>query len=78
MTTPTNETNETKEYKLHPDKPFVVYDNTPIKFGKLRDQCHSVLLSEKNSGYVKWLLATEDDFAVPTKTWLKSKLTSKD
>ena len=71
MTTPTNETNE---YKLHPDKVFVVYDNTPIKFGKFRDQCHSVLLDEKNSGYLKWLSGTGDDFAAPTKTWLKSKI----
>jgi hypothetical protein len=74
MTTQTTPTNEMKAFKLHPDKPFIVYDKTPIKFGKLRDQCHSVLLDEKNSGYVKWLLNTEPDFAAPTKTWLKTKI----
>ena len=35
---------------------FVCYDNTPIKFGKLKGKLHSELLKPENANYSNWIL----------------------
>lgn len=54
------------------DTPFVVRDDTPIPFGKLKTKPHTILLNEEHSSYVSWLLRTEPEFATATKVWLAS------
>tara|TARA_R110000772_G_scaffold12924_5_gene38700 strand:- start:572 stop:778 length:207 start_codon:yes stop_codon:yes gene_type:complete len=48
---------------------YIVRDDSPINFGKLRGKPHSVLLYPENSKYREWILGLED-FAVPTKRYL--------
>lgn len=53
------------------DKPYECNDTSKIFFGKFKGQCHSVLKEEENRAYCEWILSTEEDFAKPTKLYIK-------
>jgi hypothetical protein len=56
---------------------FVVYDNTVIKFGKLKGKMHSELLKPENLNYSNWLMSqnkNEKFFYKATCRYLEKKL----
>ena len=56
--------------KTNYETPFICYDKTPIIFGKLKGQPHSVLQNPENLNYCKWILSLEDDFGKATKEYI--------
>lgn len=61
-------------------KEFVVYDNTIIKFGKLKGKVHSDLLKPENLNYSNWLMnqnKNEKFFYKATCVYLEKKLKPK-
>lgn len=53
------------------DKPYECDHNSKIFFGKFKGQKHEVLKEEQNRAYCDWILSTEEDFAQPTKAYIK-------
>jgi hypothetical protein len=51
------------------DKPYVCNDNSKIIFGKYKGSKHEVLKDDLK--YCEWILSTEEDFAQPTKAYIK-------
>ena len=70
--------NDSSEFEVK--KEFVVYDNTLIKFGKLKGKVHSELLKPENSNYSIWLMnqnKNEKFFYKATCVYLEKKLKPK-
>ncbi len=51
------------------DKPYEVNNNSTIFFGKYKNKPHEVLKDDLK--YCEWILSTEEDFAQPTKVYIK-------
>ena len=65
---------QTKTPQYH-HSTFIVTENTPIGFGKLRDLPHKEFFKISHRKYVQWILKTDDDFRYKaTKTWLQAEI----
>lgn len=54
----------------HLKKEYIATENSPIYFGKFKGKTHKELLKVENRDYVKWILNTDDTFAISTKNFL--------
>ena len=51
------------------ETPYICNDKSILHFGKYKGKNHEVLKDDIEYG--KWILSTEEDFAKPTKEYIK-------